>query len=264
MTSIQLSAEMLPLPEDRLISLTEAADILGEVGSTRKRVLLMWQAVELSRYFKFPDARTLDVARRALRPAAISPDDWGHLAAHAASDTSAVASWRLVRAGCLEATLGLAIYAKHHADVFDTAAALLREHATELSSHRMQSLLDNMLAASSQMTPAEKKLRHGAGPPPLLHAPRALELSPDRRPRAANDRGPTSPAGDDGSVFLYDPYSERRRKDERVQSSRGSDRHGNASHDDGPRAWVVGELGALEVEVSNPTSIGIKVRRLER
>lgn len=43
-----------------------------------------------------------------------------------------------VRAGCLEAVLGLAIYAKQHADVWDAAAALLREHSGELSSHRMQ------------------------------------------------------------------------------------------------------------------------------
>ena len=62
-SGLQLSAEMLPLPEDRLIALTEAAEILGDVGSLRKRMMLMWQAVELSRYFKFPDARTLAVAR---------------------------------------------------------------------------------------------------------------------------------------------------------------------------------------------------------
>ena len=43
-----------------------------------------------------------------------------------------------VRAGCLEAVLGLAIYAKQHADVWDAAAALLREHSGELSVHRMQ------------------------------------------------------------------------------------------------------------------------------
>ena len=36
--------------------------------------------------------------------------------------------------------LGLAIYSKQHADVWDSAAALLREHAGELSAHRMQSL----------------------------------------------------------------------------------------------------------------------------
>jgi hypothetical protein len=61
-----------------------------------------------------------------------------------------------VRAGCLEAVLGLAIYSKQHADVWDSAAALLREHTGELSAHRMQSLLENLLAAASQMGAADK------------------------------------------------------------------------------------------------------------
>lgn len=61
-----------------------------------------------------------------------------------------------VRAGCLEAVLGLAIYAKQHADVWDAAAALLRDHATDLSAHRMQSLLENLLAAASQMAAQDK------------------------------------------------------------------------------------------------------------
>lgn len=61
-----------------------------------------------------------------------------------------------IRAGCLEAVLGLAIYAKQHADVWDAAAALLREHPNELSAHRQQSLLENLLAAASQMSAADK------------------------------------------------------------------------------------------------------------
>ena len=68
--SIQLVAEMLPLPEDRLQALVEAAAALGAVGAVRKRVLLLWQAVELSKFFGFPHARTLDVARRVASRAA--------------------------------------------------------------------------------------------------------------------------------------------------------------------------------------------------
>lgn len=41
------------------------AQVLGLVGSARKRVLLLWQAVELSKFLGFPNARTLDVARCA-------------------------------------------------------------------------------------------------------------------------------------------------------------------------------------------------------
>jgi hypothetical protein len=39
--------------------------VLGLVGSGRKRVLLLWQAVELSKFLGFPTTRTLDVARWA-------------------------------------------------------------------------------------------------------------------------------------------------------------------------------------------------------
>ena len=65
-------------------------------------------------------------------------------------------AWPQVRAGCLEAVLGLAIYAKAHGDVWDAAAALLRCHASELSAHRQQSLLENLLAAASQMGAGER------------------------------------------------------------------------------------------------------------
>jgi hypothetical protein len=37
--------------------------VLGLVGSSRKRVLLLWQAVELSKFLGFPATRTLEVAR---------------------------------------------------------------------------------------------------------------------------------------------------------------------------------------------------------
>ena len=64
--SVQRAAEILPLPEDRLVAMIEAADVLGSVGAARKRALLLWQAVELSKHFGFPEEKTLAVARRAL------------------------------------------------------------------------------------------------------------------------------------------------------------------------------------------------------
>lgn len=49
-----------------------------------------------------------------------------------------------------------------HADVWDCAAALLREHPGDLSAHRQQSLLENLLAAASQMAPQDRWAREGA------------------------------------------------------------------------------------------------------
>jgi len=45
--------------------------VIGMVGSSRKRTLMLWQAVELSRMMQRPDLATLQIARKALEP----PDD---------------------------------------------------------------------------------------------------------------------------------------------------------------------------------------------
>lgn len=44
---------------------------MGLVGSSRKRTLMLWQAVELSRVMDRPNLATLQIARKALEP----PDD---------------------------------------------------------------------------------------------------------------------------------------------------------------------------------------------
>ena len=45
--------------------------VIGLVGSSRKRTLMLWQAVELSRMMDRPNLATLQIARKALEP----PDD---------------------------------------------------------------------------------------------------------------------------------------------------------------------------------------------
>ena len=45
--------------------------VIGLVGSSRKRTLMLWQAVELSRMMDRPNLATLHIARKALEP----PDD---------------------------------------------------------------------------------------------------------------------------------------------------------------------------------------------
>lgn len=110
-SSIQLAAELLPLPEDRLIALSEAASVLGLVGANRKRVLLLWQTVELSKYFGFPDERTLAVARNALEPAAASHHDhWSTFARPLSQDTCIPDSWGMVKTGILEGEFDYYVY----------------------------------------------------------------------------------------------------------------------------------------------------------
>lgn len=334
--AVQLAAEMLPLPEDRLIALTESASILGSVGAVRKRVLLMWQAVELSKYFGFPDARTLAVARSALEPATqhnqehplmlfcgsgggvksrcsetlassssssrysgVVNDDWDLSRPRPLDqETTIPASWGPVRAGCLEATLGLAIYAKRHSDVFDAAAALLRDHSKELSAHRMQSLLDNLVAAASQMAVGEKA-RPGKGPPPLLHVmgPRAVPaaLAPlwihplQNGDDEKNGRNGTetseylaaqSPLSRQ-NVFLYDPFSAKRQKERNELRKKkgaasmrglgsglgiGSGAAGGIEallvENDSGIQWISGEPAVVDIEVANPSSVSIKIDKM--
>ena len=352
--AVQAAAEMLPLPEDRLIALTEAASILGGVGAVRKRVLLMWQAVELSKYFGFPDEHTLEVAREALEPPAL-PSSFASFGGGAsrhrhnatllpsstttattsnsshitprrplAQETSIPATWAPVRAGCLEATLGLAIYAKRHGDVWDAAAALLREHSRDLSTHRMQSLMDNLVAAASHLRPVEK-LRPGKGPPPLLRAVQPRPPPPALLPVwlhfyddddgvggvgggwGDKDIDIQSPSSRGQGLFLYDPFSEKRKQEkmrqEELQRRRRHRRHrrrdasntatgggggtdsnskNNAvdggstedesdstdddeddeDEDDDAVEWIAGESAAVDIEVSNPTSVSIKIDKM--
>lgn len=62
-------AGALPFSEDRLAAVVEAAQVVGAVGLARKRTLMLWQAVELSKSMERPDAATLDIAKKALEPA---------------------------------------------------------------------------------------------------------------------------------------------------------------------------------------------------
>lgn len=156
------------------------------------------------------------------------------------------------------ATLGLAIYAKRHGDVWDAAAALLRDHASSLSPHRMQSLLENLVAAASQMTPAEKA-RPGRGPPPLLlvWGPRPLPttLQPVRLvvdPSAV----PQSPAGRQG-LFLYDPFAAKRKLEKAGSGDPASESEAGTVTE-----WVCGEMAVVDIEVSNPSSVSIKIDKM--
>lgn len=261
-SSVQRAAELLPLPEDRLVALTEAASILGSVGATRKRVLLLWQAVELSKYFGFPDEKTLAVARHALEPSVLhdeSHDEWSVFKRPLSQDTDIPSSWGSVKAGILEATLGLAIYAKRHADVWDAAAALLREHSREISNHRIRSLYDNLKTASSNMVPQDR-IRPGRGPPPILFLVGPEPLKGERSLHVMNPdrlmKSPTSPIGSPSTgttPFLYDPFAAKRK-----QRQAGVSGVAQSS----AVGWICGERGRVQVELYNECPITIKISRM--
>jgi hypothetical protein len=152
------------------------------------------------------------------------------------------------------ATLGLAIYAKRHADVWDAAAALLRDHCQHLSSHRITSLHENLKAAASHM-PVKDRSRPGKGPPPLLYFKRVVPLQNedalhvfDTKDLTAAVSSPLTSPNASSNPFLYDAFEARRK--------------GQGSANDGsPQSvtWVCGETGAVEVEIFNPCPIELKV-----
>ena len=148
--------------------------VMGMVGSLRKRVLLLWQAVEFSRSSERPNVATLQVsacrrrqakpqkwqllpstncqqspsrgtalitkdeactglqiARKALEPPEMAEDDGEESEGHPGMrplSAGVLRHWSVVRCGCIEGVLATAILANQHADVWDAASMLLREH----------------------------------------------------------------------------------------------------------------------------------------
>ena len=284
--SVQRAAEILPLPEDRLVALIEAADVLGSVGASRKRVLLLWQAVELGKYFGYPEEKTLAVARRALELhdsdtvggregsggqradqsarilAAFDQSEWAVFRKPLSQETNIPDSWGLVKAGILEATLGLAIYANRHADVWDAASALLRDHSALLSPHRIRSLYDNIKAASLNMSRTDK-VRPGRGPPPVVYliGPKPLEgernffvlenteaAAKGRHKKDGRDTNETASS----TPFLYDALASK--KKERISTGDAEERR--------VTQWIRGESGRIDLELYNQSPVTMKIARL--
>ena len=79
--------------------------VMGMVGSARKRMLMLWQAVEMSRAMDKPDQATLALARRALEPPA-DPTDIDAIDADLVSRQPLASGvprhWSIVRCGCIE------------------------------------------------------------------------------------------------------------------------------------------------------------------
>ena len=137
---------------------------MGMVGALRKRVLLLWQAVEFSRSSERPNLSTLQVrvisasskcvghglhqsshgvahifmcqkqiARKALEPPAMADEDGEDgedllLPQRKPLSAGVLRHWSVVRCGCIEGVLATAILAGQHADVWDAASLLLRDH----------------------------------------------------------------------------------------------------------------------------------------
>lgn len=94
----------------RMVTHSERWQVMGMVGSARKRMLMLWQAVEMSRAMDKPDQTTLALARRALEPPAdptdIEPVD-ADLVSRPPLASGVPRHWSIVRCGCIEGMVGL-------------------------------------------------------------------------------------------------------------------------------------------------------------
>ena len=93
------------------------------------------------------------------------------------------------------------------------------------------------------MTAAEK-LRPCAGPPPLLSFLRPLKAALHLAPRAIDfTHAEGLSSGQQDGPFIFTPFSTRQK----------------AEDAGAPLGWLCGEVATVEVEISNPTAVPIKV-----
>eukprot|EP00884_Botryococcus_braunii_P014443 jgi/Botrbrau1/229/Bobra.0022s0208.1 len=252
----------LQLPEDKLTTLMECAQVLGLGGACRKRTLLLWQAIEFARSLERPNLHVLQVARKALEP----PDDPSEqeevdeitsLARRPSPEvvrnstgarypSGLPRNWGSVYVACLDAVLQAAIVSQRHADVWEAAAALLRCPVQDVGVARQESLVRTLEAAAAQM-PSAERVRAGPGPPPLLSFRRAV--SPDASRSAFPLRlAMGSSTSTSNGPFIYNPYAAKEKE--------------KAQENSGPVRWIAGERAYVEIEIRNPTTVPIKVERL--
>jgi hypothetical protein len=73
----------------------------------------------------------MQIARKALEPPELSEEDGGDEGGQPPQwplSAGVLRHWSVVRCGCVEGVLATAILAGQHADVWDAASMLLREH----------------------------------------------------------------------------------------------------------------------------------------
>ena len=112
----------------------------------------------------------------------------------------------------------------------------------ELPATRQSTLLETLAAAASLMTPAEKQ-RPGAGPPPLLSCLRPLKAAPHLAARPIDFAAVKGAGEGSAGPFIFTPFDASKKAEDAST----------------PLEWLCGEVASVEVEISNPTAVPIKV-----
>ncbi|GMH32365.1 hypothetical protein BSKO_00199 [Bryopsis sp. KO-2023] len=245
LTQVMDQWPLLKSEEDKVSVVVEAAQVLGLVGSVRKRALLVWQALEAARNLQRSDVLLLDVALKSLDPPGDHENqdtgefrrvNWG-LANCALPNRS----WYLLNRAMLEALLPTASRAGSQVYVWEAAATLLREHCGALSLENQQVLIDALSKASAALD-GSSRIRPGPGPPPIFQVRNISGLKEELKPVTV-DPGAKQETG----PFIFNPLLKKR-----AQEKQGEENI----------QWVVGEECSLEVYIANPCEVQMKVERL--
>ncbi|KAK9802768.1 hypothetical protein WJX73_000202 [Symbiochloris irregularis] len=238
------------LTHDRLLTLTEAAQVLGSVGASRKRALHMWQAIDSARDLKsWLDQSTLQTARKALEPAedpqGVPEGEEELLRRRKPLGGGVPRHWGFVRTACIEGILTLSTNTRSFADMWDAAARLLSDHYRELPAERQLDLCRYLEHAATHMS-AEDKARLFLGPPPLLcllqAAPPPAHLAPVTM--TLHLPASTLETAKSSSPFIYNPFADK-------------DKGGVEE----AVVWSAGERINVDLEIWNPTAINFSGER---
>ena len=260
----------LPLLEDRLVALVEAAQVMGLLGCGRKRQLLLWAAVDLSRAVDRSDTLAMRIATRALEPPdapdAQDPDDlprchWARRrAALPLFDPSRCpgAPWEAVRLAAAEAALAAARTANSPIEAWEAAALILREHGPALPPAHQAAVLEALAQAAARF-PQRALSRGGPGPAPLAMvrrvAPPPPALAPVRLAGSAGGRrggggagGGAGGGGGDAGPFIFNPYAARRARGNAAAAAQAA-----------AVEWAAGDEGRVEVVLANPLAVPLRL-----
>ncbi|GBF95068.1 hypothetical protein Rsub_07569 [Raphidocelis subcapitata] len=254
----------LTLLEDRLVALVEVAQVMGLLGCGRKRQLLLWAAVDLSRAVDRSDTLALRIATRALEPPddarAQDPDDlprrhWSQRRAAVPlfdPTRSPGAAWQSVQLAAAEAALAAARQANSPIEAWEAGALILREHCALLHPQYQQGLLDALAAAAARL-PQRALLRRGPGPGPLAQLRRVTPPPPWLAPvhiSAGGGSGKQGGGSGEGSAgpFIFNPYEEKRQKGAAA-----------AAAESAVVEWVAGDQCRVEVALANPLALPLRL-----
>lgn len=241
---------------DLLLISWQVSNVLREAGCSRKRGLVVREAAELAFNLGTPDVSSIALAMEGANGStSVLPSNprvhplslhslpvWG---GPEGSPGPRRGAWEALQGEFLKAAIGAASAEKDPAGVWEAACRLLRGHAGRLGPEG-QAMLWGDLSAAAQMLGRAGVGVVSMGPSPScalvslveppepnwpLQLPPFEEGSADARPKRT---GP----------FLYAAFK---------------DRSGRKA---GPLGWVVGETAAVEVELSNPLAVDVRLDRL--